>query len=97
MGASYIDYLVADRVVAPPEHVTAGEEEKAEGRRAESPGCVSGHYMENLLYMPHTYQINYYPTSLLKPLQRRVLEEAIDLPHGLEEKKEKRKKEERSI
>ncbi|OQR80956.1 hypothetical protein ACHHYP_16966 [Achlya hypogyna] len=40
LGAPYVDYLVADAQVAPPEHA-----------------CQ---YMEKLMYMPHSYQVNYY-------------------------------------
>lgn len=42
-GANWLDYLIADKYVAPPEQ---GE-----------------HFVEKLIYLPDTYQVNYYPIN----------------------------------
>ena len=42
-GANWLDYLIADKYVAPPEQ---GE-----------------HYVEKLIYLPDTYQVNFYPIA----------------------------------
>ena len=42
-GANWLDYLISDKYVAPPEE---GE-----------------HYVEKLVYLPDTYQVNYYPIN----------------------------------
>ena len=61
-GAPWLDYLVADRHVAPPEE--------------------SRHYVEKLVYLPDTYQVNYYPVA---DFERGTTVDRASEPQGLRE------------